>query len=461
MTGNVRLGMPLVTARPMRAMRPRTWRTPFDKVALAGLVAWIVITTTYVVGGAQTVIAVAIAAFLADRLFGGRLPELGGSIGTWLLAYSAALVVTTPSSIWLGQSLGAIREQAKLLLIFFLIVGTASTDKRREWLLRLTIMLLVLYPARGTLQAEITGLVKVAGRANWRGLFGNANMLAAILALFLPFAIVWARTARGVARRFWWSGAAVVLTAAALSTQSRSGMLSLLVVFTWVLAAARNRVRALGLVTVVLVGAVVMSPTSVGDRLWSMTYVVTGDRPPEEHQADVGNAESRLLIWRAALDIVADNPVLGVGPGAFEEAHRHYQRYVEWDAGALWIDAHNSFLRVWSETGTVGLIAFLGIFVAVFREGRRGILELRRVGLGRSYEGQMVSAALAGLAAFLVSNFFNTFKDAWYLYLHLAFCVLLIARAGRAAGAAAPMRPTTSTTRRAVGRVASPPVQTR
>ena len=443
------MAQPFVDGRPRR----RAIRTPFEPLAVAGLVGWIVLTTTYVAGGAQLVIAAAIAAFLADRLFSGRMPELGGKIGAWLLAYSATLVLTTPTSIWLGPSIAAIQNQAKLLLMFFLVLGTASTAKRRDWFLGLTIVLLVLYPARGALLAQLAGAVKVAGRANWRGLFGNANMLAAILALFLPFAIVWARTARGTLRRLWWVGCAVILTAACLSTQSRSGTLSLIVVLAWVLAAAKNRLRALALVALVVMGAVAMSPASVGERLSSISYVITGERPPEEVQGDVGNAESRILIWRAALDIIADNPVLGVGPGTFEEAHRHYQQYVAWHAGALWIDTHNSFLRVWSETGTIGLVAFLGIFVVTFREGVRAIRALGRVGLGRGVDAQMVSAALAGLAAFLVSNVFNTFKDAWYLYLHLAFCVLFIDAARRLAAESAnrPMNVALSGAARRVG----------
>ncbi len=67
----------------------------------------------------------------------------------------------------------------------------------------------------------------------------------------------------------------------------------------------------------------------------------------------------RLSYWRAALAMIRDNPWLGVGWGAFEEA---YPRYMVLGGYPVKL-AHNNYLQVWAETGIVGLNAFIGLWL--------------------------------------------------------------------------------------------------
>jgi O-antigen ligase len=66
---------------------------------------------------------------------------------------------------------------------------------------------------------------------------------------------------------------------------------------------------------------------------------------------------------KMALGMIKDNPILGVGTGNFVEA---YNRYLvpEVPRSPYWM--HNTYLQVWAENGTLGILAYLSIYVVSF-----------------------------------------------------------------------------------------------
>ena len=66
----------------------------------------------------------------------------------------------------------------------------------------------------------------------------------------------------------------------------------------------------------------------------------------------------RVSYWKVALRMMADNWVLGVGPGNFGVAYPKYQTV---DAGDVQT-AHNDFLQAWCEFGLLGALAFTGFW---------------------------------------------------------------------------------------------------
>jgi putative inorganic carbon (hco3(-)) transporter len=77
--------------------------------------------------------------------------------------------------------------------------------------------------------------------------------------------------------------------------------------------------------------------------------------------------QSRLMIWRAALEIGKDHPVLGIGPAMFQSYYLEYQKYfpvqyLEWAVP----HPHNIFLAFWLETGLIGLAGFIWLLIVFF-----------------------------------------------------------------------------------------------
>lgn len=67
--------------------------------------------------------------------------------------------------------------------------------------------------------------------------------------------------------------------------------------------------------------------------------------------------QRRLALWSEALEITAERPLLGVGPGRFQAVSPTALA----DRDARW--AHQEFLQVGAETGVVGLVLLTGVFV--------------------------------------------------------------------------------------------------
>ena len=65
----------------------------------------------------------------------------------------------------------------------------------------------------------------------------------------------------------------------------------------------------------------------------------------------------RLASWNAALKMVDDRPIMGVGPGTYGAVFRNYQK-IPWIYSR---NAHNYFLEIAAETGLPGALSFISI----------------------------------------------------------------------------------------------------
>jgi O-antigen ligase len=73
---------------------------------------------------------------------------------------------------------------------------------------------------------------------------------------------------------------------------------------------------------------------------------------------------SRIIIWKSAEKMLENNPVIGIGPGNFQNKYLEYQKYfppyLEWAAP----QPHNLYLAFWLQSGLLGLIGFLFIVIS-------------------------------------------------------------------------------------------------
>jgi O-antigen ligase len=156
------------------------------------------------------------------------------------------------------------------------------------------------------------------------------------------------------------------------------------------------------------------TPTAVSipDRFMSSGEIAQGIARPEAavSSTSVGH---RYLIWSAARSMMAGHPVLGVGPGFFDEVYpalrdrllRETRAFDQLDAEKRREDvlhAHNDFLEMGAEAGAPGLLLFgalIGMWVArAWRQARRAEGEedrLARLGLLASVAAVLVDALVS------------------------------------------------------------------
>jgi putative inorganic carbon (hco3(-)) transporter len=76
---------------------------------------------------------------------------------------------------------------------------------------------------------------------------------------------------------------------------------------------------------------------------------------------------SRTLLWKTGLYMFKENIILGVGQGNYLDRYNEYvKKYPELDMGHEAYSVHNSFIKVMAETGIIGLLSFLSIYIYLF-----------------------------------------------------------------------------------------------
>jgi putative inorganic carbon (hco3(-)) transporter len=182
---------------------------------------------------------------------------------------------------------------------------------------------------------------------------GDPNDVAFILATTLPFSF-WLLRESG-----WRRAAAVamvgVIAVTTLLTLSRGALVGLGAGLLWLAIVERRQLKAIvgGAVIAAVVLAVVVHVEQ--DR------VETGLRAKEKVASS--NVASRLEAWRAAADLAAERPLLGVGPGNYQF---HYLEATDRPAGtpALRV-VHNAYLDIAAELGPLAMVLFLGYLIAM------------------------------------------------------------------------------------------------
>jgi O-antigen ligase len=230
------------------------------------------------------------------------------------------------------------------------------------------------------------------------------------LALALPLGLLFGGAVERD-KRFLYAFLSLIMALALVLTNSRGGMLSLAaeIMFVLVVSAGVRRggagegaekegrgvrlrrvaVRAaLGSVLIVafFLGAIFFGGEGALARL---VGTVNADDP----------TTGRAQFWRATLHMIHDQPLTGVGLGAFGVA---YSRYDQTNGRVYRLEqAHNDYLQVVSDAGVVGAVLALSFVALLFRAGFRRMesrdAERRGVALG----------ALTGCFAVLVHSFFD------------------------------------------------------
>jgi len=254
----------------------------------------------------------------------------------------------------------------------------------------------------------------------------ETNYFATILVLVIPLAFVFATQATTPMRRYLWTAAGLLLVLELFLTSSRGGFLGLLVAGMVYVYRRRGPAGAAALMVILMLGLVIV-PTDTGSRLW--TVLDTETAAPAGLEA---SNRAHVALFFAALRMIADNPIFGVGPLNFKSLSTLYTGL---EQGNI---AHNSFLEVAAEFGLPVFIVFVLLLASVFR-----ILN-RATRLGASPDGRRLAGwaegLRSGLTGFLVAGCFISAQYEKMLWLAVFVTIVLgrFAAEARVAEAAEP-----------------------
>ena len=120
------------------------------------------------------------------------------------------------------------------------------------------------------------------------------------------------------------------------------------------------------------------------------------------------NAE-RILIWNSAFQMIADYPVLGLGPGGFTELYQ--KKYISPKAKNPELrHCHNLFLQIMTENVVIGLISFLALYLYFVWYGFKEYIKKKKYA-GLILASVVLSVMIQGMTEFNAS----VFKDMWLM----------------------------------------------
>jgi O-antigen ligase len=396
-----------------------------DRLAYLGLLAFIVLLYSNIgvvvpalapIQPAKLAAVVALAALVADRLARGAALRLDAPQTVLVFSLLMLAAGSVYGALWQALAIQSLMDFAKIAAVYLLIVHVVDRPARFR-LVATTLIACSLVPALATIRRAVLGIGLVdATRAAWVGSFEDPNDLAYSLVILVPLTMALFDTTRSRVGRAGLAMAAVIQVSAVMATQSRGGLLGLLVVLG--LVVWKYRVRGGVLVIVGLVAVVGFA--FAADALWQRVEVVAAFQQDDA-------ITSRLQAWRVGWAIVLDRWWLGVGIGNFSLA---WPLYAD-SPGGKWFTAHNAFIQIFGELGVMGFIGLVALITATLVGLRRtrqlasggGAPEVESfaAGLGISLWGYVSCGMLLSVA-------FN-----WFLYLIVGLSVSVIAMTPRPA----------------------------
>jgi O-antigen ligase len=307
------------------------------------------------------------------------------------------------------------RFLAFLTFLPFVIVAVQTPDDLRRVLKAMTLSLIVVFPY------ALRQMVRYDSRLGV-GLY-ESNYFATILVLVIPIAFVFAAQAPDPLRRTLWTLGGLLLVLELFLTSSRGAFLGLLAASMVFVYRRRGIAGALAVVLILLVGLVLV-PTDLGARLWTIVGEGTGDMPAG---LEASNRAHQALFW-AALRMINDNPIFGVGPLNFKALSTQYTGLSQGNI------AHNSFLEIAAEFGLPMLAVFLLLIVTTFRTLNAAT---RLAGTDRGWRiAGWAEGLRSGLLGFLVAGFFISAQYEKMFWLAV-FVTIVLGRFAREAAAEA------------------------
>lgn len=115
----------------------------------------------------------------------------------------------------------------------------------------------------------------------------------------------------------------------------------------------------------VVVGGVGVNNSSLKTRFTTAYDEMTRDNSnPAAYLQSTG---TRIWVWKSTIELIEENPILGVGVGDIRtDLTNKYKEVGIKDEAILILDSHQQYLQTTAEVGFVGLLSLLLIFVSMF-----------------------------------------------------------------------------------------------
>jgi len=299
-------------------------------------------------------VAAAVISGGAFSVFRSRIAILAGAFYFWM-------GVCVPFSVWRGGSAQTMAHTARSLALMMGIIALATTARQCTRLM---------YTA-GLAAFVAAAASMVAGRQNIAerlilaaGTFADPNFYCLGLYLGIPFLWLRARNSKHPFAKIFYLACTLVILVAGIPTGSRMGLAALCVMVgvLFFRSPAGRKLRIAMLAGVALAAATLVFSEQLLQRYTTLFSMDPAEGPSEQRRqllqgSAVASTYGRMHMLRRSLELTAKHPIFGVGPGMFAVAENQEAR--ERGRKGVWLETHNSFTQVSSETGIPGFLLYV------------------------------------------------------------------------------------------------------
>jgi O-antigen ligase len=368
----------------------------------------------------------ALAVILTLQLLLQQLPpdRLRSNLWRFLTGFMVLYFLSMLLSEDMGMSLGHLRELSVGLVLFVitLLIG-------RELNLMMFCRLITLSVTLTCILAMFSSKYQDQGRA--AGLLEDPNGFAMLIAFAFPLALLLVLKSPNWLYRLFWIGCSVLLLGGMTKTQSRSGLVVLLIslmigLYHYRAYLPRIRPRHLGFamlgMAILIPLAIYAMPAGYIARIQSLS--VLSDGATGHNDESLGRRASYIVVGGK---MIREHPMLGTGPGTFalNYATTGYAKAFSANRkiGDLYRRAHNTYLEIFSEIGIPAGLLFVGLLgMGLFNMQRARSAWLKR---HEWEQADMVTHLGVGLLSLTLFLMFLSAPNQKYVWVMLALtCVL-------------------------------------
>jgi O-antigen ligase len=220
--------------------------------------------------------------------------------------------------------------------------------------------------------------------------------------VLLPLAVWAIRTESRKVLRLAAAGCAGLILCGQLLSFSRGAVVALVVLMVAMVVSGFIRLRHFVAVALAFVALIAVVAPDLILRVQSIEKAGTATSQTDT-QAD-NATRGRVTIQLAALHVIRDHPLIGVGPGEFFNTYsKQYANALDLDFQQSRRRAHNLYLEIAADTGIVGLAAFLSILAVTMVQLRRLSRFWRR---RQPVYAELAQALFLSLVAYMASAVF-------------------------------------------------------
>ena len=277
-----------------------------------------------------------------------------------------------------------------IIVLYFTIIGLLdSSDKLRRF---------VQFFLLANVYLALIGLHKyfILGRPldyiGTGGFTGGSDNFALIINAAIPFAFFLFQTEKAHKKKIIYLLIFAILVTAVVCAFSRGGWVTLIGIAFLLALFSPYKVRAIALISIAAVIILLVIPPEFVEEFKTIS--------PE-----TGTAINRFELWRAAVKMFLDHPILGVGLNGFSSVYgRFYIPENPYSAG--WRTVHSVYFQVIAEMGVLGTIFFVLIIYWIIKDIWMVQIKLKAANMMESIPLGISRAPLVSIVGYLLGGVF-------------------------------------------------------